>query len=148
MPGAGGDCLFYPGVPRLKLWRDTLDHFGLNERTLVRDRTRTDKYHLPLVTAFHPHPLPLRRLYALERSAAGGTPTITAVARHAAIGLLIEHTYRPGLMRQVGDAREHLRQCGQVAGTIQTFRYTRPWGLERLDGDLDRLLRHLNGDGD
>ena len=54
---------FYPGFPRIKLWRDALDHFGLDHRTLIRVLTRADKYHLRLASDFHDQPLPLRHLY-------------------------------------------------------------------------------------
>lgn len=137
---------FYPGFPRIKLWRDALEHFGLDHRPLIRDLTRTDKYHLRLAAGagFQAQPLPLRRLYLLERGADDEPVRIEPVRGHAAIGLIQAHTYRPGLIRRLGRAGEHLRQCGQVASAIQVFRLRRPWRLERLDQTLDQLLAHLD----
>ena len=137
---------FYPGFPRIKLWRDALDHFGLDHRPLIRDLTRTDKYHLRLEPddGFHIQPLPLRRLYLLERGAEDDAVRIEPVRGHEAISLIQANTYRPGLIRRLGRAGEHLRQCGRVASGIQVFRLQRPWGLDRLDEGVDQLLTHMS----
>jgi hypothetical protein len=137
---------FYPGFPRIKLWRDALDHFGLDHRPLIRDLTRTDKFHLRLDAhdGFQAHPLPLRRLYLLGRAAEDDAVRIEPVRGHEAISLIQTHTYRPGLVRRMGRAGDHLRQCGRVAAGIQVFRLQRPWQLDRLDETVDQLLRHMS----
>ncbi|NEX18412.1 MAG: hypothetical protein C1943_17865 [Halochromatium sp.] len=137
---------FYPGFPRIKLWRDALDHFGLDHRPLIRDLTRTDKFHLRLDAhdGFQAHPLPLRRLYLLERGAEDDAVRIEPVRGHEAISLIQTHTYRPGLVRRMGRAGDHLRQCGRVASRIQVFRLQRPWRLDRLDETVDQLLSHMS----
>ncbi len=136
--------MFYPGFPRIKLWRDALEHFGLDHGPLIRDLTRTDKYHLRLDPddGFHAAPLPLRRLYLLERGADDDPVRIEPVRGHEAISLIQANTYRPGLVRRLGRAGEHLRQCGRIASGIQVFRLQRPWRLEQLDETVDRLLAH------
>ncbi len=55
---------FYHGVPRVKLWRDALAHFGIATAALQRDLSRLDKFHLPLdAVAFDS--LPLASVFAL-----------------------------------------------------------------------------------
>ena len=142
-PDADGKVLFYPGFPRIKLWRDALDHFGIGDHALARDLRGADKFHLKLHDTFHRTPLPLRRLYDLQRGEARSLPTIEPLSRHNAIGLLIAHTYRPGMIRRVGDAKAHLQQCGLLAYAIDVFRYVRPWDLDRIDGSLQYLLNHM-----
>lgn len=144
VPGPDGAALFYPGFPRIKLWQDALDHFDIDNVPLIRDQTRADKYHLMLRDTFHGAPLPFRRLYELARGDAETEARIEALAHHDTIGLLIQNTYRPGMVRRIGDPLAHLRQCGHVAGAIRGFRYTRPWNLARIDASLDRLLDHLS----
>lgn len=141
----GERICFYPGFPRIKLWRDALEHFGLDHRRLIRDLTRMDKYHLRLDTdrGFHAEALPLRRLYLLERSADDESIDIDPVRGHEAISLIQANTYRPGLIHRFGRAGEHLRQCGEVAAGIQVFRLRRPWRLERLDETLKALVSHF-----
>lgn len=141
------DCTtFYPGFPRIKLWRDALAHFGMDHRPLTPDLTRNDKYHLRLAgeDGFHVQPLPLRRLYLLERADEDATPCIEPVRGHASIGLIRSNTYRAGLVRRLGQAGAHLRQCGRVASSIRVYRFVRPWHLDRLDETLEHLLAHMN----
>lgn len=148
VPDGNGTVRFFPGFPRIKLWQDALDHFGIDPAPLDRDLSRTDKYHLRLRDAFHGEPLPLRRLYQLKRTQERNIPAIQPLARQEAIGLLIENTYRPRMVRRIGNVQSHLRQCGQIASAIHAYRYTRAWSLEQLDVSLDRLLEHLRrGDG-
>jgi hypothetical protein len=136
--------LLYPGFPHIKLWRDALDHFSLDHRPLIRDPTRTDKYHLRLADNGQAQPRPLRHLYVLERSADDAI-RIERVRGHEAIGLIQAHTYRSGLVRRFGLAADHLRQCGRIAQRVRLFRFHRPWGLSRLDDGLDHLLAHMRG---
>lgn len=135
--------LFHPGFPRIKLWRDALDHFGLDTALLTRDLTRADKYHLQLVEGFQGEPLPLRRLYVLER-AADDAIRIEPVRGHGVIALILAHTYRPSLVRRLGWAGEHLRECGRLVRGVSVFSFSRPWRLDRLDPSLEALLDHLH----
>lgn len=144
IPDADGKVLFYPGFPRIKLWRDALDHFGINSSPLVRDLSRGEKFHLILHNVFQEQPLPLRRLYSLERGDAGASPRIDPLTRHQAIALLLEHTYRVELVRPLGNVTEHLRQCGLVAKTVGAFQYVRPWRLDRLETSLSFLFDHMH----
>lgn len=139
---------FYPGFPRIKLWRDALDHFGLDHRPLIRDLTRTDKYHLQLSHGFHAEPLPLRRLYLLERNPdpSDHTVRLDPVRGHAAIDLIRANTYRQGLVRRLGRAAEHLRACGRIAQQVAVFRFQRPWALDQLEVGIDALLEQLQAE--
>lgn len=136
--------LFHPGFPRIKLWRDALDHFGLDTAPLTRDLTRADKYHLQLVEGFQDEPLPLRHLYMLERSE-DDRIHIEPLFGHRAIGLIRDHSYRLGLVWRLGRAGDHLRQCGRIAQGVCVFRFSRPWRLELLDETLEVLLGHMLG---
>lgn len=55
-----------PGFPRLKLWRATLDAFGLDCRALRRLRNGLDKYHYPVEDRFCAVPRRLVALYILH----------------------------------------------------------------------------------
>jgi hypothetical protein len=136
---------FYPGFARIKLWRDALDHFGLDHRALIRDLARTDKFHLRLDAGVQATPLPLRRLYVLER-ADDDAIRIEPVRGHMAIDLIRAHTYRSGLVHRLGRASDHLRACGQIAQRVRVFRFHRPWRLDRLEASVDALLAHRQED--
>jgi hypothetical protein len=141
VPGTD-QVLFNPGFPRIKLWRDALEHFAWDPATLIRDHTRHDKFHLTLGDTFTAQPLPLKRLYLLERSD-DDQVRFQPIQGHEAIGILRDNTYRPELIRPLGKAGDHLRQCGRVAQGIRVFRFSRPFQLSRLEDSLDKLLSHM-----
>jgi hypothetical protein len=142
-PAPDGRVMFYPGFPRIKLWRDTLNHFVIDEEPLLRDVSRADKFHLPLHGSFGCEPMPLARLYALERGDPCSEPKVEPVSKPQAVGLVIEHTYRMELVRDVGDAKNHLQQCARVAQSIRCFRFIRPWDLGREDEAFDFIVSHM-----
>lgn len=135
--------LFHPGFPRIKLWRDALEHLGLDHRPLIRDHTSAEKYHLRLEEDFSPEPLTLRHVYVLERTDTGPV-SIEPVRGIEAIRLVQSHIYRPVLAQRLGQGAAHLRLCGRIANGARLFRFRRPWGLGRLDAVLDCFLEHLH----
>lgn len=143
VPQKNGGVMFYPGFPRVKLWRDTLGHFNIDETPLDRDVSRADKFHMAIKGTFCTQALPLRGLYALERSEPDSAPRIERQDRHQAIGMLIGNTYRSELIREVGDTRAHLEQCVAVAKTVPTFRVFRPWDLNKSEKTLQFILENL-----
>src|SRR5205823_2615912 len=63
-----GAVLVWPGLRQFKLWKDALLHLGYQEAGLVRAIDGRDKYHLPNSIADSGCPVPLRRLYLLDRA--------------------------------------------------------------------------------
>jgi hypothetical protein len=140
---AEGETLFYPGFPRIKLWRTALEHFAMDPDTLTRDLTRADKFHWPIHDGHSPEPLPLRRLYALERSVEDET-RIQPVGGSTAMAILCQQTFGVQCLQAMGLAGLNLAQCGRLAESIEVFRYSRPWRLDRLDASLTVLLDHFS----
>lgn len=143
VPSEAGPPLFYPGFPRIKLWRDALEHFDIDHRPLIRDKTRTDKFHLQLHDAFHHRPLPLGGVYFLQREEPDAAPAILPLSSAEGLHQLMRHTYRPRLASRVGDAREHFRRCARIAESTALRCFSRPWSLARLDDALRLLIDDL-----
>jgi len=57
-----------PSFPRLKLWRDSAKHIGLDPAGMKRVRPELEKYNYPIKPNFSLDPQPLRGIYALEAS--------------------------------------------------------------------------------
>ncbi|WPZ37254.1 hypothetical protein T8K17_25580 (plasmid) [Thalassobaculum sp. OXR-137] len=139
VPDAEGTPLFYPAFPRIKLWRDALDHFALDPTVLSRDWIRAEKYHLQLHDTFHRRPLPLRRIYFLERGEAGEPAVVQSVGGARGVALLVANTYRGGQVRRTGDFQTHFTRCARVAEKVFLRRYIRPWSLAGMEASLDTL---------
>lgn len=129
----------WPGFPRLKLWRDALEHFQLTDQPLILDYSRTDKFHLPLHSQFRLAPTPLTALCWLEHAEPGEAATLTRLSKLDAVRVVAAATYRHKLV-SLGSTERHLQQCAQVARRIAVYRYRRTWSLDRLDDQLAPLL--------
>jgi hypothetical protein len=143
LPAADGSLVYHPGVPRIRLWRDALDHFDIDTAGLVRDISRADKFHL------HPSAIARRGasrlvcVYFLE-SVAGDEPVrIDALSLPERIPRLMEQTYRSEIARDLGRTADQFRQCAGIARSIPLRVFSRPWSLDRLEGALDVLEADL-----
>lgn len=120
----------YPAAPRLKLWRDALEHFNRDTGDLERDHFRMDKYHLPVTNghtgqpvARRESPIPLRAVYLLS----WGEPEIARLKGLNALYALIQAaTYRGELLEPMGLTAAHWHRCASIARTAPIFRLTRP----------------------
>ncbi|MES1971436.1 MAG: hypothetical protein V4472_03195 [Pseudomonadota bacterium] len=140
----GSDAIvrFYHGVPRVKLWRDALTHFGIGTAALQRDLTRLDKFHVPLdVVAFDA--LPLGSVFNLQPRRDVDPPAIVALSSRETLEMLLRNTYRPRLLRRLGNPGHHMMRLVAAAGQASGFEFHRPWNLDRLDACGDTLVSHL-----
>lgn len=139
VPDEEGKPVFHPGVPRIRLWRATLDHFKISPDGLARDASRAEKFHLYPSEASRRGALPLLGVYFLERAAEGEPAVIEPVPAFERIPRLMAHTYRPALARSIAGAANHFKRCAWIAQNVSLRRFSRPWSLDRLGGDLDAL---------
>jgi hypothetical protein len=140
--GADNIVRFYHGVPRVKLWRDALAHFDIDIWPLQRDLARHDKFHLPLAnTAFDS--LPLASIFNLVPGPTVDAPMIVAISSKDAFGIVMRNTYRPRLLKQLGDSASHAMRCVAAVRQAAGFEFRRPWDLDRLDAGAEALVSHL-----
>lgn len=145
MPEGNGRWLFHAGVPRVKLWRESLEHFGIAHQGLIRDQTRSDKYHLQLPAAHGPDALPAHpvgRIHILDRSEDGAS-RIETLRGHAAIEQIRRNVYRQRTAHRLGRSAALLGLCGRLVGDVPVCRFIRPWQLESLEEALEVLLGGL-----
>ena len=64
---AGERAMVLPSLPRLKLWRHSLDQMNRSPDSLERVREALDKYYLPLDRQFCPDALPLAAIFHIAR---------------------------------------------------------------------------------
>jgi hypothetical protein len=142
IPNRVGQWLFHPGVPRIKLWRESLEHFGLYHRSMIRAHAGEDKYHLSLDDLSEKPPRRLRRLYMLEKSDNGLT-RIAALRGFEAIEAVRRQVYRQKTAKSLGRSASLLSKCGEIVRDVPVYRFTRPWSLESLEHALNKLENHL-----
>lgn len=145
VPDGEGHPMYHPGVPRIRLWRDALDHFGIATDGLVRDSSRADKFHLAHSALRRSAALPLLCLYVLDRGDPDAPVALEPLPLAEKIPRLMDCTYRPDLARALAGGVNHFRQCAWIAQNVPVRRFRRPWSLARLDEALDALVADIRG---
>jgi len=118
--------LAYPGYPRLKLWKDTLDTLDISQDNLQRDHFRADKFHLPMTGSFWAMPVRLRYLNFLRFSEPGAKTTLTRINPPQAVPLLRNNTYRYQYISGLELTESHFKDCVSLARQVSTCYLDRP----------------------
>lgn len=140
-----GRALAYPGIPRLRLWREALEASGRDADAYSRSFDDTDKYDVPTLSDARPEPLPLAAIYLLRKAEdSDGNAEIERLKGVEAVDTLVSNTYRGGYLSMIGRTREHLTACVRVARAVPVFRAQRLWGFDRFDEQAQRLSDHAS----
>lgn len=145
-----GRTIAYPGIPRVRLWREALEASGRAVEHYERSFEELDKYDVPIAAGSGTDPVPLAAVYLLEKAqegAAGGT--IERLTGVAAVDALVSNTYRGGYLRMTGGAGPHLAVCARIATKVPVFRARRVWGFEAFGAEaaaIEAQARSLIGD--
>ena len=139
-PSEGG-YLAHPGVPRLRLWRDSLEASGRAVADHAQAFDGFDKYLVGMRDKAATSPVPLSHIYFLK-AAPEGELNIRRLAGSSAVQALSENTYRGFYVRGLGKMERHLQQCTELARSIPIFVVTRPFGFDRLAADARALREH------
>lgn len=138
-----GGPIAFPGIPRLRLWREALEASGRSVEGYEMSFDDMDKYNVPIRDECHgPGEAPLSHLYLLDD--AGGSPRSAIERLHgaAAVEALVANTYRGAYVPLMGRTREHLQACLALARAVPVFRLSRRWGLEALAEQAESVADH------
>ncbi len=141
VPDAAGFPLAYPGIPRLRLWREALERSGRNADELELAFDDMDKFNLPTPKPSQSGPIPLSHIYLLEK-AEEQELEIRTLSGVAAVDALVANTYRGGYLAQMGGTKRHLLACLELAKRVPVFSASRVWGFEGYDAQAERLEQH------
>lgn len=139
--GSDGAPLAWPGIPRLRLWREALERSGRSAGDYEMSFDDMDKYNVP-TSAAEGGPVPLDHLYLLEKAGPDEAAEPRALGGSAAVEALVANTYRGAYLPMMGLTGPHLFACARLAAAVPVFRAPRRWGLELLDEEGARLEAH------
>jgi hypothetical protein len=129
----------WPGLARLRVSPEI--------RALLRldDRAPLDPFGKHALTPPWPRPVgarPLAGIVILETVPATAKPVIDRLEAPAALAALLTHTYRMEYLPIEHRARQ-FDHCAALVRSVPVYRLRRPWGVQRLQGDAQRLLALL-----
>lgn len=131
-----------PGIPRIKLWRDSAEHLQIDTSLLSAVRPSLEKFSLPQQTVCD-QALPVVGLYVLStwKEAHLQLDPIRGVRRFEA---LREHYYRPRFVAGLGLQAQHFSRFANVARQARVSSLTRPSSPFDVDSLVDVLLADMN----
>ena len=139
----GGRTRVHPGLPRIRLWKDALEHTGREsgdyEYSYAGDDTY-EKFDIPISSDMSVGAeLDLAAIYLLSTGQEFG---ISRLAGAEAVEALFSHTYRGFAVSQLGSNRLHFDASVRVARSTPIFRFERSRDLDAMANDVPRILEH------
>jgi hypothetical protein len=138
-----GRALAYPGIPRLRLWREALEASGREAGAFARSFDDLDKYDVPTQREAPPRPLPLGAIYLLRKADEAAAPAeVRRLVGVESVETLVSNTYRGAYLKTIGRTGEHLAACLRIARAVPVFLAERAWGFDRFEAQASRLEAH------
>jgi hypothetical protein len=137
-----GGALAFPGIPRLRLWREALEASGRRTGDYGRSFDEMDKYDVPTQPESALRPLPLSAIYLLRQAEGDDESSIVRLSGVEMVEALVSNTYRGSYLKTIGRTGEHLAACLRVGRRVPVFRAERAWGFERFDEQARFLEAH------
>jgi len=132
----------WPGVARLKLWRDAADALAHPPEQRERLREGFEKY--SVLTGQSPAgPVKVQTICLLDRSPISDDLVITPLTGREAMTALIQHSYRREYLAPLGLAAAHFEQCAAVARHCRIATLRRGWDLAGLKRQAERIVEEL-----
>jgi hypothetical protein len=140
--GEDGSVVAFPGVPRLRLWREALEVSGRTTEGHHRSFDDLDKWDVPTSGGAEGQ-LALDRIYMLGTAPPdAGEPLVRRLAGARAVDALVANTYRGGYVALAGLTASHLAACVAVARSVPVFEAKRVWGFDAFDRQAALLMEH------
>lgn len=137
-----GRPLAWPGLPRLKLWRDAAEKFGHDSEHLERAVDGLEKFHVPFSGCAAEGPYPLTRLYILDNSVQDDAE-IHALGGRAALQAVISNTYRRAFLARLGLTETHFMMAAGFVRKAKVYSAPRRRGFDIFAREAGRLERHM-----
>lgn len=125
----GAVPLVYPAFPQLKIWPEVAESLGYDLGKLPYISPKETKRAAYLTANFSTDPLPLKRIYLLEK---GESIEIRQLEPHESMIELVRNSYAVQSLNAKANLPSHFSQCAKVAKDVSICRVVRPFDLESL----------------
>lgn len=145
--GDAGHAQVAPGLPRLRLWAQSLEAIGRETKDLQRSYVGSDgeleKFDLPITrsTAVTSE-VPLGGLYVLER---GDEFAVRQLNKAEAAEAVLTNTYRGSYVQMTKTQKCHWEASIKLIQQVPVYVVTREWDLKKIDSQNAHLLNHFAG---
>lgn len=144
---AQGQPRAWPGIPRLKLWREAADALARDVSALEPDHDGLEKYHFPTDRGANQASLPLQRLYILQEARLPAQEGITLLTGTTAFEALAANTYRHFLLAPMGQTAGHFAICASLIKHSGVYSAGRRKGFDVFAAEAEKIERHFRDGG-
>jgi hypothetical protein len=136
---ASGEPLVFPAYPQFKIWREAATSLGHNAESFSPIFKDAPKLSYKFSHGFQETPLPLHRIYILDK---GEEHKISTVTLQEAFVEMLCHSRAISLVTHQKFVAEHLKLSTQLIKQVSFRRFTRKPALE----DLPELVKMIEND--
>ncbi len=129
-----------PSYPQIKLWPDSATSIGHAPGSLPLLNTQTQKLIHRLENGFLQSPLPLKKIYVLDR---GDHPKILNLPPQESFVELVRHSRVMNLLDAADFMKEHMSQCSRLVNMIKICRFQRQRSWKELPSLLNLVLEDM-----
>jgi len=131
------------GVERLRLWRDTLEHFGRSSAELALVPGYEQKFELSLSKRNSAEPLPVVAMYHLRQADLEREAGIFRLQGLDAANSVTANIYRRRHADLIGAAPFYLSTTARIVADIPIFSMNRNWGLAHFGREARAVEEHM-----
>jgi hypothetical protein len=135
-----------PGLPRIKLWKASLDHFGHSTQELERLRPGMEKFHVPVGDLFCGEPKKLRAIYVLQPGDRPGV-RVRQLSGLARLDAIRGHLYKIRFPDAIRNFPPLLGRLCQLADTVSINLVERPREGNTIDEVAEAIDKDLAATG-
>lgn len=138
---AAGQALASAGLPRLRLWRESIEALGRGREPLRAIPGEADKFELSMARLPIADLLPIGGIYHLriEEGVVGGVAPLDGLAAASA---LTSSIYRRRIADHLGRAPGYLADAMRLIATVPIFAFRRAWSFESYEAEARCVENH------
>ena len=138
-----GAPLAWPGIPRIRLWKDSIHALDEPMTDTAPVIGRLEKYILPCARFSSEQGLPLQRVYILDLEDRGHSDAITLLKGAEALAAIRAQTFRKEFLGMLDAAGRCFLRNAALLASVSVFRV--PWrhDYRQLAGEAQRLEQHI-----
>ena len=137
-----GRPMVLPGVPRLRLWKDALEHAGHDSKNFERSFDGEEKYDIPAPLESQHEASPLAGCYWLDEPGIDIPLRIDRLSGAKAVEMLMTNTFRGRFVPLLGRSASHMRSCVQLAAMVPVYRAIRRKNRDEYESVARQLRQH------
>lgn len=137
-----GAVMAHPGLPRLRLWQQSLDLLGLDGNGLSRIPWNEDKFELEMTLATAREALPVAAIYHLRTTDEGLAAGIHPLHGLDAVNAITANIYRRRIADIIGRGGGYLADTVRLATQIPLFSVNRIWDLVQFEAESRAIEAH------